>query len=121
MLKQLCTLTVCLLFFSIIIKAQNIKFGDINPQDFNAAKLKVDTSKGAVIISDVGISNIDGNSKSWFSLTFKRRCRILILNKIAFDLAKVEIPLYVSSNKKSEETVDKIKRHHIQSCKWSCN
>ncbi|MEP6713122.1 MAG: DUF3858 domain-containing protein [Ferruginibacter sp.] len=101
--------SVMLCLCAFLPKAQNIKFGNVSPQDFNVSKLNVDTSKGAVIISDVGTSNFEGNNKNWFTLVFKCKRRILILNKIAFDLAKVEIPLYISSDGNREENIEKLK------------
>lgn len=90
------------------IKSQNIQYGIVSPKDFDVTKLNVDTSKGAVIISDVGISSFEGNNKSWFTLIYKRKRRILITNKIGFDMATVSVPLYVSTKDRNEEKLAKL-------------
>ena len=109
MLMKTITTAVIITLLSFYTKAQNIKFGNVAPKDFDISKLNVDTLKGAIIISDAGESAFEGNNKNWFTLVFKRKTRILILNKNAFDLAKVEIPLYISTSTSSQETVEKLK------------
>ena len=103
---MLCSFLLC---YSFSVSAQNTQFGNISPKDFDIAKLNADTSKGAVIISDVGVSTFEGNNKSWFTLVYKVKRRILITNKNGFDAANVQIPLYISSKDQSEETVEKLK------------
>lgn len=85
----------------------NFKYGKISPADFDLSKNKFDTSVSAVVIADVGSSGFDGNTKGWFSLTFKKQTRIKILNKNGFDAANVEIPLYFSGQ--DEEKVTNLK------------
>ena len=102
-------LLALLFLLNISSNAQNVKFGNVSPKDFDISKINVDTTKGAIIISDVGESSFEGNYKGWFSLVFKRKERILILNKNAFDLAKVEIPLYFDKKENKEEKLDKLK------------
>ncbi|MEO6538251.1 MAG: hypothetical protein ABIT07_07030, partial [Ferruginibacter sp.] len=109
MLCKTACLSICIFFCALQPMAQNITFGNVSPQDFNTSKLKVDTTKGAIIISDVGVSTFEGNNKGWFTLVFKHKKRILILNKNAFDLAKVEIPLYKSTTSNNEEAIDKVR------------
>ncbi|MDB5277727.1 MAG: hypothetical protein JWR61_2682 [Ferruginibacter sp.] len=86
-----------------------IKFNHVLPADFNIDNLKVDTSYGAVIIADIGSSSFDGNNKGWFSLIYKHQRRIKIINKKGFDLASVEIPLYISTKTNSEERLESLK------------
>ncbi|MDN3655033.1 DUF3858 domain-containing protein [Ferruginibacter paludis] len=86
-----------------------IKFNHVLPTDFNIDNLKVDTSYGAVIIADIGSSSFDGNNKGWFSLIYKHQRRIKIINKKGFDLASVEIPLYISTKTNSEERLESLK------------
>ena len=91
-------------------RAQNtnkIKFGDITEKDFAAKVYSLDSSASAVIISDIGSSSIEGNTKGWFSLVFKRHRRIHILNKNGYDLSNVSIRLY--SDNEDEEKLDKLK------------
>ena len=93
-----------LLFFLVNclpISAQEkspVIYGKIKETDFNVNNYRVDTSQGAIIISDIGSSNFEGNSDGWFSLIYQHHRRVLILNNKGFDLADVEIPLYVSTN-----------------------
>jgi hypothetical protein len=86
-----------------------IKFNHVKPEDFNIEKLKADTSYGAVIIADVGNSSFEGNTKGWFTLVYRHQRRIKIINKKGFDLASVEIPLYISTKSNSEEKLDALK------------
>ena len=109
MRKKIFILQVIIILLCSPSIAQNIKFGNISPKDFDISSLHTDTSKGAVIIFDEGESYFQSNNKNWFKLVFKHRRRVLILNKIAFDLAKVEIPLYISSTSNSEEAVEKLR------------
>ncbi len=84
------------------------KFGNVSAKDFDAKAYSVDTGTGAVVVSEVGSSRIEGNNKFWFSLVYKRYMRIHILDKKAFDVADVEIGLYSNDNNE-EEKLDKLK------------
>ena len=92
------------------LKAQEkppMKFGHVVPADFNTSKYNVDTTDGAIIISDIGESEFEGNNHSSFSIVFKRQRIIKVTNKNGFDLADISIPLYVGDF--SKETVEDIK------------
>ena len=84
------------------------KFGKVEAQDLQKKVYPVDSSAHAVYISDIGKTEIVGNTKGWFSLEFKRYARIHILNKSAYDLATIEIPLYKISTDR-EEKLDNLK------------
>lgn len=84
-----------------------VKFGKISLEDFDLSKHNFDTSVNAVIISDVGKSYFEGNSKGWFTLYHKRQKRVKILNHNGFDAAKVEVMLY--SKGQSEENLENLK------------
>jgi hypothetical protein len=91
---------------SILTNAQDkspVKFGKVSVEDFETKNLGVDTAEGAVIIADIGSSAFEGNTDGWFSLVYKVQRRVLILNNKGFDLASVEIPLYLSSKNQKEE------------------
>jgi len=78
-----------------------VNFGKVEAQDFNIANNPVvDSSTGAVIIADLGNTTFKGNNKGWISYIFKRKTRIKILNKKAFDLATVKIPLFTDDDDK---------------------
>ena len=84
-----------------------IKFGDITPAHFSNPVYSIDSSADAVILSDIGNSKIEGNSKGWFSLVFKKHKRVHILNKNGYDLGNVSIRLF--SNGDDEEKLDRLK------------
>jgi hypothetical protein len=76
------------------------------PGDFKTpAGPIIDTSAGAVILSDYGAVHFVGNKSGWFSYVYQQHTRIQILNKKAFDAAKVSVLLYINSNEaeKSEK------------------
>jgi hypothetical protein len=111
-MKQYPVLLLAVVLLCSTISAQDkpgIKFNHVLPADFNINNLKVDTSYGAVIIADIGSSSFDGNNKGWFSLIYKHQRRVKIINKKGFDLASVEIPLYISSKNNSEERLESLK------------
>lgn len=92
------------LFFFVIVSctlfAQDpkIKFGKISPEDLQKKNYIIDSSTHAVVLSDVGKTEIIGNTKGWFSLKFHRHNRIHILKKSGYDEANVEVPLYTNGN-----------------------
>ena len=97
--------------FSLFIYGQDkspVKFGKISAEDFKKV-YSIDSSASAVIIADIGSSEITGNLKGWFSIQFKHFKRVHILNKNAYDLANVEIPLYFEGD--NEEELRNLKAH----------
>lgn len=101
------------LFFSVLLlpaSAQDkskAKFGNVTAADFATKMYSIDSNANAVVIADIGSSSIDGNSKGWFSLVYKRFKRVHILNKNAYDMANISIPLYAEGN--AEELLEKVK------------
>lgn len=99
----------CGFFFLLaagIINAQDktpAKFGKLSPEDFSLrASPVIDSNTNAVIIADMGITTFKGNDAGWVSYVFKRKTRIKIINKKAFELATVKIPLYVDGDEKEK-------------------
>ncbi|MBK6936792.1 MAG: DUF3857 domain-containing protein [Chitinophagaceae bacterium] len=84
-----------------------IKFGDISPKDFETKLYDIDSAADAVVIADIGSSNVEGNTKGWFSLVYKRFKRIHILNKNGYDAANISIFTY--SEWDDETRIEKIK------------
>src|SRR6266566_2629204 len=83
--------------FVISVQAQeksNVKFGNVSAKDFAPKVYPIDSNANAVVIADVGSSEIVGNSKGWFSLEFKHYKRVHILNKNGYDEANVKVLLY---------------------------
>ena len=86
-----------------------VKFGNIVPEDFQKKSYEIDSSANAVIIADIGSTEILGNRKGSFSLEFRKFRRAHILNKNGYDVADVEIQIYVSGN--SEEDLTSLKAY----------
>ncbi len=89
---------LCLFMLPAFLIAQDKsgKFGKISSEDFHLPKTDIiDSSTSAVILADQGSTSFVGNKQGWVSYVFKRQRRIRIINKKAFDLATVHIPLYV--------------------------
>ena len=97
------------IFLSLATSAQKapVKFGKISAEDFAKKVYPIDSNANAVVIADIGESEIVGNSKGWFSIEFKRYRRVHILNKNGYDEANVEIPLY--SGIHAEEELNGVK------------
>ncbi len=70
-------------FTSVSQDQSSVKFGQVTAADFSLKNIKVDTTYGAVILSEIGNSYFDG----WFTLMHQVKKRIYILHKKAFDLA----------------------------------
>lgn len=105
-----------LTLFLILILIQPVDAQDVNPfQSFgNISKTSlerkiyaIDSNASAVVLSDIGRASIEGNSKGWFSLHFRRHKVVHILNKNGYHEADVEIPLY--DDGKAEEKLKSIK------------
>ena len=84
-----------------------IKFGSVTPDDFKKTIYRVDSNATAVILADIGSTEIVGNTKGTFSLLFKNYRRAHILNKNGYEIGNVEISLY--TNGESEEELENLK------------
>lgn len=84
-----------------------IKFGSVTPEDFKTTVYSIDSNATAVIIADIGSTEIIGNTKGNFSLLFKNYRRAHILNKNGYEIGDVEISLY--TNGESEEELENLK------------
>jgi len=101
---------VLCIFISTISFAQEkapVKYGKISPEDFNKKVYALDSNASAVVIADIGSSQIVGNNKGWFSLEFEHYKRVHILNKNGYDAADVSVALYTNGD--DEEKLDKLK------------
>src|ERR1041385_3527880 len=108
--KNLFLVITSLLLLCLVANSQEkspAKFGNVSEKDFATKLYPIDSNANAVVIADIGHSEIEGNSKGWFSIVFKHYSRIHILNKNGYDAADVEIALYTSGN--SEEQLDKVR------------
>lgn len=93
-----------------------VKFGKVVPADFNITQT-YDSGASAVVIADIGNSVFEGNSKGWFSISFKHYKRIKILDKTGFDAAKVEIPLYLEGEAEEKLTDLKAVTYNLENGK----
>lgn len=80
--------------FSTAQEKSNAKFGKISPADFANKVYNIDSNANAVVIADIGSTEILGNSKGAFSFEYKRYRRAHILNKNGYGIADVVIPVY---------------------------
>lgn len=83
------------------------KFEKIDAAALSNKIYSVDSNAHAVVLADVGSTDIVGNNSWGFSLEFKRKARIHILNKSAYDEATIHIPLH--TNGSSTEIIDGLK------------
>src|SRR5436305_11200470 len=79
-------------------QAPNVKYGKLTSADLDRKVYAVDSSASAVVLYEAGSTEIEGNTKGWFSLVYKEYKRIHILKKSAYDEADIEIPLYTYGN-----------------------
>lgn len=110
MKRQLLFLLSFLLYCNFLLLAQEkskIKFGNVKPEDFQAKLYAIDSSADAVVIADIGSTEIIGNNKGYFSLLFKNYRRAHILNKNGYDIGDVQIELY--SDGDAEEELENLK------------
>jgi Domain of Unknown Function with PDB structure (DUF3857)/Transglutaminase-like superfamily len=105
---------LCYALFSLSLALQiaaqeksKVKFGNVTEKDFASKLYPIDSNANAVVIADIGSSNIEGNNKAWFSLVYRHFKRIHILNKNGYDIANVSISLY--SDGEDEEQLDKLR------------
>ncbi len=107
--KLLLPLSACLLLVSPLFSQDKseAKFGNVKASDFSSKVYSIDSNAHAVVLADIGSTVIEGNTKGWFSLVFKRFKRIHILDKNGYDAANVSIPLYTDGN--AEEQLEKLK------------
>jgi hypothetical protein len=102
-------LIAVLAFFVFPATAQEkseYKFGKVNPGHFKET-YPLAANENAIVLADIGKSQIVDNPKGGFSLEFKRYTRIKILNKNGYDVANIQIPLY--SGTSAEEELENLK------------
>ena len=106
-MKIRATLGFLLCSFISFSQKEAPKFGKITPLDLQKKVYAIDSTANAVVLADVGNTEIVGNNKGWFSFEFKRRTRIHILNKNGYDEANIQIPLY--NNLGNAEKIESLK------------
>lgn len=100
-----------LLLASACVDAQEAsafnKFGNIKAEHLQKKIYSIDSNANSVVLSDIGESEIEGNNKGWFSISFTRHRVVHILNKNGYDEANVTFRLY--SKNGVEEKVENVK------------
>jgi hypothetical protein len=103
--RKLINLLIFLLAFAPGIIAQDkspVKFGKVSPDDFKQSVYIIDSNASAVVIADIGSTEIEGNAKGGFSLIFKNYRRVHILKKSGYDIGDVKIRIYTSGDAEEE-------------------
>jgi acyl carrier protein/transglutaminase-like putative cysteine protease len=85
----------------------NVKFGKITPEDFKHTVYGIDSNATAVVIADIGNTEMTDNGKGGFALEFKNYRRAHILNKNGYDIGNVTIRLYTDG--RNEEDLSNLK------------
>ncbi|HEV2833074.1 MAG TPA: hypothetical protein VGW31_13925, partial [Hanamia sp.] len=96
-MKPLLSALACLISFYSYgqnEKSDFTKFGKITIENLQKKVYTIDSNANAIILSDMGKTALEGNSKGWFSLVSTRHKVVHILNKNGYEEASVEIPLY---------------------------
>ena len=96
---------ICLLTYGSFAQKNKFNLPDIAPADFATKIYPIDSSAQAVILYDGGSAKYVSDNASWFNIIYTYKKRIRLLNKNAFDLATVEIPL-----RKGDQAEDKIEK-----------
>ena len=99
-----------LLLMAVSLQAQpekEYKFGKVTAEDFRRNVYELDSNAAAVVIAEIGSTELTGNSKGSFSLFFKNYRRAHVLNKSGFDISDVTIPLYRIGDR--EERIEQLK------------
>jgi len=109
-MKQVLTL----LSFSVLLSSglagqdiPSIKFGKISEAELSKKVYAIDTGAAAVVLADIGATQLKGNDKASVSLEFRHHRRIHILKSSAYDIATIEIPLYKDGD--AEEKLSDLK------------
>jgi len=85
-----------------------VKFGKISAEDFKTNVYSIDSNAAAVVIADIGSSDVLTN-RSWFQVVYKRQRRVHLLKKSGYDAATFAFPVFVSSSSSGDEGLDNLK------------
>ena len=94
MRKKICGIIAVCISACGFAQAPNTKFGKIDAADLQKKIYSLDSNAAAVVLFDIGRTEIIGNNDGWFSYVFKQRRRVHILNKSGYDIADIQVPLY---------------------------
>lgn len=96
---------VITLFLFLQSHSQDIKFLPVSMSDFNFSRENIDTTQGAIVISEVGSGTIEGTKFSSYAFFYRVHRRILILSKNGLNLANVQLFLSRSLSGNEEKVV----------------
>jgi len=85
MFKPTAFIIVSLFIFStgIAQKNKDYKFAKIEPAMLQTKAYALDSSANAIVLADVGSTQIVGNNKGWFSYEFRRKHVLISWIKMA--------------------------------------
>ena len=106
MIKYFSLLILLAQFNSANCQKPNIKFGNVNLDDFKKSVYEIDSNANAIVLYDYCIVKYEGDNSSDFNVIYKYHKRIKLLNKNSFDLATISIPL--QKNSTYEEKIEKL-------------
>ncbi|MEO8771881.1 MAG: DUF3857 and transglutaminase domain-containing protein [Ferruginibacter sp.] len=102
-LRTITTVVACLCASHSFAQEQSTaKFGKLTPEDFKQTVYSLDSNANAIVLADIGSTEIDGAKMGELWLEYKRYKRIKILNKNGYDVANVEIGLYTNGRATEE-------------------
>jgi hypothetical protein len=100
------TLTLVWGLVTLTALSQAPKFGKVTADELKVTSYPVDSTAEAVVLADYGKAEIEGNSKGWFSIVYKRYRKVHILKKSGYRHADVVFDLYKNGN--IEEQMNKL-------------
>jgi transglutaminase-like putative cysteine protease len=94
-------------FHAFAQEKSKIKFGKVTVEDFKPTAYSIDSNASAIVIADIGSTEMVDDTKGGFALEFKNYRRAHILNKNGYDIANVKI--YLFTNGRDEEDITNLK------------
>ncbi len=79
-----------------------IKFGKVSESELTMSRYEADTTASAVILSDIGSTDVDYNPENGFYLRYRRSVRIKILKQQGVEWGDWKVSLYTSTGSKEE-------------------
>lgn len=117
-MKLFLTAVCCIVVnFCYTQEKSKIKFGKIYTEDFTPKAYALDSSANAVVLSDIGNTEIVGNYKGWFSLEYTRHKRVHILKKNGYNVADVQIGIYTNGTSEEELQILKAVTYNVENGK----
>jgi hypothetical protein len=104
MKRQLLSLLLVSFSFLTVFgeETSKIKFGKVSESELTMTSYAADTAAVAVILSDIGTSDVEYNPEQGFTIQFNRHVRIKILKQQGAEWGNFKVLLYKSPNSKEE-------------------